>query len=62
VRDAASSGAKWITCETTAESPERPNQSLRNMQRLGFELLHEREHYVLDLSDLTNLARSPVMP
>jgi hypothetical protein len=62
VRDAASSGAKWITCETTAESPERPNQSLRNMRRLGFELLHEREHYVLDLSDLTNLARSPVMP
>jgi hypothetical protein len=62
VRDAASSGAKWITCETTAESPERPNQSLRNMRRLGFELLHEREHYVLDLSDSTNLASSPVIP
>jgi hypothetical protein len=24
--------------------------------------LHEREHYVLDLSDLTNLASSPVIP
>lgn len=50
VRDAAARGARWITCETTAASPERPNPSLRNMRRLGFELLYEREHYVLDLA------------
>jgi len=49
VRDAYDAGARWITCETTAESPARPNQSLRNMRRLGFEVTCERENYVLDL-------------
>lgn len=49
VRDAHDAGARWITCETTAESPDRPNQSLRNMRRLGFEVTYERENYVLDL-------------
>jgi ribosomal protein S18 acetylase RimI-like enzyme len=50
VRDAHAAGARWITCETTAESPERPNQSLRNMKRLGFEVTYELENYVLDFS------------
>lgn len=49
-RDAYEAGARWITCETTAESPERPNQSLRNMRRLGFEVSYELENYVLDFS------------
>lgn len=49
IRDAHEDGATWITCWTTAESPERPNQSLRNMKRLGFELTYEIENYVLDL-------------
>jgi ribosomal protein S18 acetylase RimI-like enzyme len=52
VRDAYEAGARWITCETTAESPERPNQSLRNMKRLGFEVTYELENYVLDLRPL----------
>jgi hypothetical protein len=52
VRDAYDAGARWITCETTAESPERPNQSLRNMRRLGFEVTYELENYVLDLRPL----------
>jgi len=49
ISDAHEAGATWITCWTTAESPERPNQSLRNMKRLGFELTYEIENYVLDL-------------
>jgi len=52
VRDAHRAGARWITCETTAESPERPNQSLRNMKRLGFEVTYELENYVLELRPL----------
>jgi hypothetical protein len=52
VRDAYEAGARWITCETTAESPERPNQSLRNMRRLGFEVTYELENHVLDLRPL----------
>lgn len=49
VRDAHEAGASWITCETTAESAERPNQSLRNMRRLGFEVTYELQNFVLDL-------------
>jgi len=49
IRDAFAAGARWITCETTAELPDRPNQSLRNMTRLGFEVTYELENYVLDL-------------
>jgi hypothetical protein len=49
VRDARDAGARWITSWTTAESSDRPNQSLRNMKRLGFEVSYESENYVLDL-------------
>lgn len=49
IRDAHAAGATWITCETTAESPDRPNQSLRNMKRLGFDITYELENFVLDL-------------
>ena len=52
VCDAHAAGARWITCETTVETPERPNQSLRNMKRLGFEVTYELENYVLDLRPL----------
>ena len=48
IREAHDAGARWITCETTAESAERPNQSLRNMKRLGFEITYELANYVLD--------------
>ena len=50
IRDAHRLGARWITCEATADSPRQPSQSLRNMRRLGFEVLYERENYVLDLA------------
>jgi GNAT superfamily N-acetyltransferase len=49
VLDARAAGARWITSWATAESPDRPNQSLRNMKRLGFEVSYELENYVLDL-------------
>ena len=49
VRDAHDAGARWITSWTTAELSGRPNQSLRNMKRLGFEVRYESENHVLDL-------------
>jgi hypothetical protein len=49
VRDAHDAGARWITSWTTADLSDRPNQSLRNMKRLGFEVRYESENYVLEL-------------
>ena len=48
-RDAAERGCQWVVCETMAESAERPNPSLRNMRRLGFELAYERPNFILSL-------------
>ena len=49
IRDAHESGAKWVTAWTTAETADRPNPSLHNLLRLGFDLTYEIENYVLDL-------------
>jgi len=49
VRDAHDAGARWITSWTTAEFSDRPNHSLRNMKRLGFEVRYESENHVLEL-------------
>ena len=49
VRDAAAARCKLIVAETTEETAERPNASYRNMQRAGFELVHVRATYLLDL-------------
>lgn len=49
IRDAASARCRWIVAETTEETPERPNASYRNMQRAGFDLVHLRATYLLDL-------------
>jgi hypothetical protein len=49
IRDAAAAGSSWVVCETTEETPARPNQSYRNMRRLGFEILYLTENFVLDL-------------
>ena len=54
IRDACADGARWITSWTTAESPERPNPSLHNMQRLGFAIGGEIENWVLDLVPSVN--------
>ena len=46
IRDAAAAGCRWVTAETLPERPDRRNPSLRNMMRLGFESLYEREVHV----------------
>lgn len=51
VRDAAADGCAWVTCETMADTAERPSQSFRNMTRLGFEVAYMRATCVLDLSE-----------
>jgi hypothetical protein len=43
--DAASEGCRWATADTLAETPSRPNQSYRNMLRLGFNDLYSRPNY-----------------
>lgn len=50
LRDAAALGCNWAACETTEETPERPNPSFRNMRRAGFEVVCLGENYVLDLA------------
>jgi hypothetical protein len=45
VRDATSLGARWLTVETAADLPQKPNPSYRNVQRAGFRLLHLRPSY-----------------
>jgi GNAT superfamily N-acetyltransferase len=49
LRDAAALGCTWVTCDTLEETAERPNPSLRNMRRLGFEIDYLRPSYLLDL-------------
>ena len=46
IKDAAAAGCRWVTAETLPERPDRANPSLRNMMRLGFESLYEREVHV----------------
>jgi hypothetical protein len=50
VRDAATADCRWVTCESVSKSPDEPSQSLRNMQRLGFEVAYDRPSFVIDLS------------
>ena len=49
VRDAALRGCAWVVCETMAETAERPNPSVRNMRRLGFQLAYVRPNFILAL-------------
>ena len=55
VQDAARLGCEWVTCETMADTPERPSQSFRNMVRLGFELAYSRRGMVLSLPAQTGV-------
>jgi hypothetical protein len=50
IADAVRDGCEWISAETPAETPEKPNPSYHNMLRLGFELLYERPNYLLDVA------------
>ena len=49
IQDAAAAGCQWVTAETLPERPDHPNPSLRNMRRLGFDELYEREAHVFGL-------------
>ena len=51
LEDAARAGCRWASADTSVPTAERPNQSLKNMLRLGFEVLYERVNYVVPLGD-----------
>ena len=51
IQDAAASGCQWVVAETPLEKPDRPNPSIRNMRRLGFEVHHQRRNYLFGVSD-----------
>ena len=49
IRDAAADGCAWVTCETMADTAERPSRSFRNMMRLGFTVAYARKNFILAL-------------
>ena len=42
---AAEMDLSWASTETASEADGAPNHSLRNMQRLGFEVVYERYNW-----------------
>jgi GNAT superfamily N-acetyltransferase len=53
IQDAAASGCRWVIAETMLEMPDRPNPSIRNMRRLGFDVHHQRQNYLFDFSTVS---------
>lgn len=51
LRDAHRFGCGWVSADTQTETDERPNPSLRNMLRLGFEVLYHRPKYLFEAND-----------
>jgi hypothetical protein len=47
LNDGVSLGCRWFVTETGQDTPERPNPSFHNMQRLGFQLAYHRPNYLL---------------
>lgn len=45
--DAAADGCQWVSADTLAETVTRPNQSYRNMCRMGFVTAYERPNFLL---------------
>ncbi len=45
LEDGLGLGCRWFVTETGAEDPDRPNASLRNMLRVGFEVAYLRTNY-----------------
>lgn len=52
IGDATALGCEIVAAETLPEQPDRPNPSLRNMLKAGFELLYLRTNFVLELGAL----------
>ena len=48
IRDAQSSGAKYLVSETAIDSDDRPVKSYRNMQKFGFEKVYDRENWIYE--------------
>lgn len=46
IEDANALGARWVTSETGAETPEMPNPSLHNMRRIGLSERYERQNWI----------------
>jgi len=61
IEDARARGARWITSETGAETPESPNPSLHNMRRLGLVERYERQNWIWKPPPPT-ATRPPVAP
>ena len=47
MRDAATDGCSWVSADTLVETVTRPNQSYRNMCRMGFVTAYERPNFLL---------------
>lgn len=58
IADAAAMGCRWVVAETLPEREGRRNSSVRNMERLGFEMLYERPNYISGPSDAPPVATS----
>jgi hypothetical protein len=51
--DAAADGCDWVSADTITESPDKPNQSYRNMCHAGFVKLYDRPNYLFDSTPTT---------
>ena len=49
IRDAASAGCEWVTCEALPDPPNGRSYSLANMLAMGFSRAYERPSFVIDL-------------
>ena len=57
LRDAYRLGCRWVSADTQPETAASPNPSLRNMGRVGFEILYYRPKYLFDDSGSPRAAR-----
>jgi GNAT superfamily N-acetyltransferase len=46
IQDGIARGCRWLTTETSEDTPESPNPSYRNMVRTGFHLAYLRPNFV----------------
>jgi hypothetical protein len=57
MHDAAADGCLWASADTLVGTAERPNQSYRNMHRMGFVTSYERPNFVLELRPAASPSR-----
>jgi hypothetical protein len=54
LNDAANDGCRWATADTMTESDDAPDQSYRNLCRLGFNKVYDRPSYLVDVAGALN--------